>query len=181
MQSLVASLSLNNLIPFTIIFSSVYLSLNKISTPLDWQKKYPSGLAKTRPLRIGKNSTYPDWQKQYPSGLAKIVLLRFGKNSTPLDLAKLGPFRIGKIGTPPNWQNWDPSGLAKLGPLRIGKIGTLRIGKNGTLPDWYPSGSVIKAFQRLSKFSPITLPDKFSDAIMLFELTRKGVGCISFI
>ena len=46
-QSLVASLSLNNLKPLTIIFSSVYLSpLTKI-IPLRFDKKqYPSGLAK---------------------------------------------------------------------------------------------------------------------------------------
>ena len=138
-QSLVRSLSLNNLISFTIIFSSVYLSLNKIvplrigknSTPPDWQKQDPSGLAKTGPLRIGKNRTLPDWQNWDPSGLAKLVPLRIGKNRTPLD-----------------WQNWDPSGL---GPLRVYKI----------------------AFQRLSKFSPDTLPDTFTDAIMLFELTRR--------
>ena len=93
-QSLVPSLSLNNLIPFTTIFSSAYLSLNKIvpirigknSTPPDSQKQYPSGLAKTRPLRVGKNSTPPDWQKQDPSGLAKIAFQR---------PSKLGPFLIG--------------------------------------------------------------------------------------
>ena len=45
-QSLVPSLSLNNLIPFTIFFSSVYLILNKIVI-----------------LRIGKNRNLADWQK----------------------------------------------------------------------------------------------------------------------
>ena len=70
-QSLVPSLSLRNLIPFTILFSSVYLSLNKNSTPPDWQ-----------------NSTPPDWQKQDLSGLAKIVPLRIGKNNTPPDWQK---------------------------------------------------------------------------------------------
>ena len=79
----------------------------------------------------------------------------------------MGTLRIGKIGTLPDWQNWDPSGLAKLGPFWIDKI--------GTLPDWDPSGFVKIAFQRLSKFSRDTLPDTFSDAIMLLELTRKGV------
>ena len=71
-QSLVPSLSLNNLIPFTIIFTSVYLSLNKISTPPDWQK-------------YGKIGTLLDWQNWDTSGLAK-----------------LRPLRIGKIGTPPD-------------------------------------------------------------------------------
>ena len=185
-QSLVPSLTLNNLIPFTTIFSSVYLSLNKIvptrigknSTPPDWQKQYPSGLAKTIPLRVGKNSTPPDWQTQDTSGLAKIVPLRIGsigtladwQNWDPSGLAKLGPFRNGKNKTPLDWLNWYPSGLAKMRPFRIGKI--------ETLPDWQTwdlSGFIKIAFQRLSKNSPDTLPDTFSDAIMLFELTRKGV------
>ena len=133
MQSLVPSLSLNNLIPFTIFFSFVYLCLDKIV-----------------PLRIGKNRTPPDWQKQHHSGLAK-----------------LGSFRIGNIGTLPDWQKQDPSGLAKIRPLQIGK--------NKTPPNWVPSGFVKLAFQRLSKFSPDTLPEKFSDAIILLELPRKGV------
>ena len=104
-----------------------------------------------RPLRIGKIGTPPDWQKQDPSGLAN-----------------MGPLRIGKIGKPPDWQNWDPSGMTKIRPLRIGKI--------GTPPDWDPSGFVKIASQRLSKISPDTLPYTFPDAIMLFELTRKGVS-----
>ena len=137
MQSLVPSLSLNNLIPFTIIFSSVYLSLNKIvplrinkivphrigknKTPPDWQKQDPSGLAKTRPIWIGKSRNFPDWQNWDPSGLAK-----------------MGPLRIGKIGTPPDWQNWDPSGLR---PLR-----------SQSFPDTsktftrYPSGYVFRCY-----------------------------------
>ena len=134
MQSLVPSLSLNNLIPLTTFFSVVFLSLDKIIH-----------------LRIDKNSTPPDWQKWYASGLAKTRPLQIGKNKTPSD-----------------WQNWDPSGLAKTRPLRIGKI--------GTPPDWDPSGFVKIASQRLSKFSPDTLPDLFSYAIVLFELTRKGVS-----
>ena len=202
MQSLVPSLFLNNLIPLTIIFSSVYLHLNKKKplrigsncTPPDWQqhdpsglaKKYPSGLAKTVPLWIGKNSAPTDWQKQYPSELAKIVPLRTGKIGTPSDwqnwdpsgLAKLGPLRIGKIGTPPDWQSWDPFDWQKWDPSGLAKLGPHRIGKIGTPPDSYPSAFVKIAFQRLSNFSPDTLPDTFSDAIMLFELTRKGV--ISF-
>ena len=143
--------SLNNLIPFTIFFSFDFLSLDKILT-----------------LRIDKNRNPPDWQKEDPSGLAKIR--HFRQKQDPLGLAKTGPLRIGKIGTPPDWQNWDPCGLAKLGLLWIGKI--------GTPPDWQnwdPSGFVKIAFQRLPKFSPDTLPDTFSDAIMLFELTREGV------
>ena len=74
-------------------------------------------------------------------------------------MEKLGPLRIGKIR-----------------PLRIGKIEPLRVGKIGTPPDWDPSGFVKIASRRLSKFSPDTLLDTFSDAIMLFELTRKGVS-----
>ena len=116
MQSLAPSLSLNNLIPFSIIFSSVYLSRNKNSTPPDWQKQKPSGqkldpsgLAKIPLLRIGKNKTPPDWQNWDPSGLAKLGLSGF---------AKFGTLRIGKIGTPTVWQKWDPSGL---GPLRVCK------------------------------------------------------------
>ena len=147
----------------------------KTVPPPDLQKQYPSGLAKIVPFRIGKNSTPPDWQKLYPSGLAKTVPLRIGEKSTPPDwqkhdpsgLAKIVPFRIGKNSTPPDWQKLYPSGLAKTVPLRIGK--------NSTPPDWDPSGFIKIAFQRLSIFSPDTLPDTFSDAIMLFELTRKGV------
>ena len=45
-----------------------------------------------------------------------------------------------------------------------------------TPPDWDPSGFVKIASRRLSKFSPDTLPDTFSEALMLFELTRKGVS-----
>ena len=141
MQSLVPSMSLNNLIPFTIFFSFVYLSLNKNSTPPDWQNWDPSGLAKQDPTGLGKTG--------------------------PLRIGKIGPLRIGKIGTFSDWQNYDPSGVAKKRPFRIGKI--------GTLPDWDPSGFVKIAFQWLSKFSPDTFPDTFSDAIMLLELTRKCV------
>ena len=65
--------------------------------------------------------------------------------------------------------------MAKLGPSGLAKLGPLRIGKIGTLPDWYLSGIVNIAFQRLPKFSPDMLPNTFSDAILLFELTRKGV------
>ena len=190
MQSLVPSLSLNNIIPFTIFFSFDYLSLDKVvplqigknrtppdcqnSTPPDWQKQDPYGLEKIGPLRIGKNRnppdwphrTPPDWQKQDHSGLA---------NKDPSGIAKLGPFQIGKFGSLPDWQKQDPSGLAKLGHFRIGKIGTLPDWQNKTLPDWDPSGFVKIAFQRLSNFSPDTLPESFSDAIMLLELTRKGV------
>ena len=68
-QSLVPSLSLYNLLPFTIFFSFVYLSLDKIiplridknRTPPDWKNWDPSGLAKLGPFRIGKNKTPPDW------------------------------------------------------------------------------------------------------------------------
>ena len=79
MQSLVPSLSLNNLIPFITFFSFVYLShdkivplrIGKIGTPPDWQNCDPSRLAKLGPFRIGKigiiqdlqNKTPPDWQK----------------------------------------------------------------------------------------------------------------------
>ena len=93
-------------------------------------------------------------------------------------MAKLGPLRIGKIGTPPDWQNWDPTRLAKLGPSGLAKIVHFRFGKIGTPPDWQnwdPSGFVKIAFQRLPKFSTDTLPDTFSDDIMLFVITRKGV------
>ena len=142
MQSLVPSLSPNNLIPFTIIFSFIFLSLDK-----------------TIPLRIDKIRTPPDWQKKDPSGLAE-----------------LGPLRIGKNRTPPDLQNWDSSGLAKTRPLRIGKNKKLRDWQNCDPPDWDPSGLVKIAYRGLSKFSPDTLPDTFSDATMLFELTRKGVS-----
>ena len=110
MQSLVPSLSLNNLIPLTFFFSVVFLSLHK-----------------TIPLRVEKNKSPPDRQKQDPAGLAK---------RDPSGLVKTGPLRIGKNRTPPDWQNWDPYGLAKIGPLRIGKIRPLRISKIGTPPDW---------------------------------------------
>ena len=103
-----------------------------------------------RPLRIANIATLANWQNWDPSGLAN-----------------LGPFRIDQIETPPDLQKWDPSKLAKLGPFRIGKI--------GTLPDWDPSGFVKLGFQKFVKFLPDTLPDTFSDAIMMFELTRKGV------
>ena len=118
-QSLVPSLSLNDLLPFVIFLSSVHLILNKNSTSPDWQTQDRSGLAKIVPLRIGKNKTPPDWQKQYPSGFTKTGPLRIGKKI---------PLRIGKNSTPPGWQNQDPSELANLGPLRIGKI--------ETVPDW---------------------------------------------
>ena len=78
MQSLVPSLSLKNLITFTIFFSSVFLSLDK-----------------KIPLRIDKNRTPPDRQIQYPSGLAKLGPLRISKNKTPPDW---------QIGTPPDCQ-----------------------------------------------------------------------------
>ena len=81
MQSLVPSLSLYNLIPFTTFFSVVFLSLDKTI------------------IRIDKNMTPPDWQNQDPSGLAKW---------DTLGLAKIGPLQIGKIGTPPGWQNMTP-------------------------------------------------------------------------
>ena len=123
MQSLVPSLSFNKLLPYTIFFSSIYLSLNKNSTLPDWQKQDPSGLTKLVPLRIGKIKTPPDWQKQDPSGLAKT-----------------GPLRIGKIKTPPDWQNWDPSGL---GPLRFYKNNSLETFKTFTR---CPSGYVLRCY-----------------------------------
>ena len=115
MQSLVPSLSLINLIPFSIFFSFVYLSLDKNS-----------------PLRIGKNKnpldwqigTPPNWPKWDHSGLVKILPLLVGKNKTP-----------------PDWQNLDPSELAKLGPLRIGKNSFSGTFKIFTL---YPSGYVLR-------------------------------------
>ena len=93
MQSLVPSLSLDNLIPSAIFFSFVYLSHGKKKTlpkwqnrtPPDLQKKDTSGLANLRPLRIGTVRTLPHLQKKDSSG----------------------------------WQNWDPSGL---GPTRLEKI-----------------------------------------------------------
>ena len=109
MQSLVPSLSLNNLISLTTFYSVVFLSFDKLI-----------------PLRIDKNRTPPDWQNWDPSGLTK---------SDPSGLVKLGPLRIDKNRTPPDWQKQDPIGLAKTGPLRIGKIKPLRIGKNRTPPD----------------------------------------------
>ena len=117
------------------------------------QKQDPSGLVKTRPLRI-----------------AKIVPLRFGKNST---------LRIGKNSTPTDLQNWDPSGLAKLGPLRIGKIGTPPDWQNWDPPDWqietppdwkkqdpsglHPSSPVLSNYLRIARARPI----KFLRAITL--------------
>ena len=180
-QSLVPTLSLKNLIPFTIIFSSVYLSLKKstlpdckkqrpswignYSTPPNWQKQDASVLAKTGQLRIDKIGTPTDWQQQDPSGLAKAGPLRIGKIGTlpdwenwdPFGLAKLGSYPIGKIGTLPDWQNWDPSGL---GPLRICKI--------GTLPDWQnwdPSG-----------LGPRICKNSFSETSKIF--TRYPSGCV---
>ena len=53
-QSLVPSLSLNNLTPLTIIFSSVYLSPETKIIPLRVDKKtVPLRIGKIRPLRIG--------------------------------------------------------------------------------------------------------------------------------
>ena len=57
----------------------------------------------------------------------------------------------------------------------MGKLRPLRIGKNKTPLDLDPSGFVKIASRRLSNFSPDTLPDTFSDAFMLFEITRKCV------
>ena len=125
----------------------------------------PSGLAKFGPFRIGKIMSPPDWRIWDPSGLAKLGPFRIGKNRTLPDWQR----------TPQDWQFWDLSGLENLGPFRIGKLRPLRIGKIGILPDWDPSGFVKIACQRLLKISPDTLPDTFSDAIMLLELTRKGV------
>ena len=108
-----------------------------------------------------------DWQKQDPSGLAKLGPLRFGKNRTPPDWQNM---------TLPDWQKQDPSRLSKIETVQIGKNRTPLIGKIGepfglakfgTLPDWDPSGFVKIAFPGLLKFSPDTLPDTFSDAIML--------------
>ena len=79
MQSLVPSLTPNNLIPFTIYFSFVYLTFDKKGPLRICKKKDTSGLAKTGPLRIGKIRT---------PRIGKIV-----------------PFRIGKISTLPDWQN----------------------------------------------------------------------------
>ena len=140
MQSLVPSLSPNNLLPFTIYFSFVYLSFDENRTPLDWQKQDPSGLAKLGPLRFGKNRTppdwqnmtFPDWQKQDPSGLAKIGPFRIGKKRTPLIGKIIGPLRIGKV--------WDPSGL---GPLRVCKnsfYGTFKVFAR------YPSRYVLRCY-----------------------------------
>ena len=90
MQSLVPSLSLNNLTPLTIIFSSVYLSPQTKIIPLRVDKKqFPSGLAKIEPLRIGKIETPPDWD---PSGFVKTRPLRIG---TPPNQEKFGPLLIG--------------------------------------------------------------------------------------
>ena len=107
---------------------TVFLKLDFKNAFNSLAKKYPSGLAKLGPLRIGKIGTPPVWQNWDPSGLTKLGPLRIGKIGTPPDwqnwdssgLAKLGPLRIGNIGTLPDWQNWDPSGLAKLGLFRIG-------------------------------------------------------------
>ena len=54
MQSLVPSLTPNNLIPFTSYFSFVYLSFDKYRNVPEWQNSDPSELAKIGPLRIGK-------------------------------------------------------------------------------------------------------------------------------
>ena len=76
MQSLIPSLSLNNPIPFAIIFSSVYLGpFNKIIPLRVDKKQYPSGLAKIGPFRIGKIETPPDWD---PSDLVNIRTLLVG-------------------------------------------------------------------------------------------------------
>ena len=91
MQSLVPSLSPNNLIPLTTFFFVVFLSLAKIIA-----------------LQIDKDGTPPVWQKWDPSGLAKMGPLRIGKNRDPSGLAKMGPLRIGKNETLPDWQKWDP-------------------------------------------------------------------------
>ena len=64
-KSLVPSLTLNNLIPFTIYFSFVYLSLDK-----------------KVPLRVGKSGNLPDWQNWDRSGLAKLGPFRIGKYGT---------------------------------------------------------------------------------------------------
>ena len=145
MQSLVLSLSPNNLIPFTIYFYFVYISFDKNRTLPKWQSLDPSGLIKMGPLRIGKIGTPPDWQKKDPSGLAK-----------------LGPLRIGKSRNSPDWQNWDPSGLAKMGPFWIGI--------SRTPPDWQnwdPFGLAKLAFPGFFKISPVTIPDTLSDAVLL--------------
>ena len=78
MQSLDSSLTLNNLIFFTIYFSFVYFSfdkigplrIDKIRTLANWQKKYPPDWQKQDPFRIGKIGTPPDWD---PSGIVKIA------------------------------------------------------------------------------------------------------------
>ena len=99
MQSLVASLSLNNLTPLTIIFSSVYLNpLTKIISLRVDKKQYPSGLAKIGPLRIRKNFD--------PSGLGplRFVKLTFRIRS-PMLLCCL--YQLGKVCGP----SLDLSGL----------------------------------------------------------------------
>ena len=67
-QSLVPSLSLNNLIPLTTFYSVVFLSFDK-----------------RIPLRIDKNWTPPDWQNWDPSELTKLGPLRIDKKRTPPD------------------------------------------------------------------------------------------------
>ena len=84
-QSMVPSLSLNNLIPLTTFYSVVVLRFDKII-----------------PLRIDKNRTASDWQNLDPSVLTKLGPLRIDKKRT---------LRIGKIATPPDW---DPSALVKI-------------------------------------------------------------------
>ena len=132
MQSLVPSLSLNNLIPFTIFFSFVFLSLDK---------KYPSRLTKTGslriaklgPLRIGENKTPPNWQ-----------------NWDPSELAKIRPLQTGKVGTPPVW---EPSGFVKLSPPRRSKFSP------DTLPDTFPDAIMLFELTRKAVCFPKTLPD----------------------
>ena len=63
MQSLVPSLSPNKLIPFSIFFSFVYLSLDKIISLRIDKNRTPTDCHKSGPLRIGKNSFLPEWQK----------------------------------------------------------------------------------------------------------------------
>ena len=110
MQSLVPSLSVNNLIPLTIIFSSVLQSFNKTIPLRVDNKQYPSGLARIGPFRIGKIENPPVWD---PSELANIRPLRFGtppfcENKTPPDW---DPSEFEKIWTPPDW---EPSGFIKV-------------------------------------------------------------------
>ena len=72
MQSLIPSLSLNNLTPLTIIFSSVYLSplfKSKIVPLLVDKNSTPPDSQNIGPLRIGKIETPPVWD---PSELANV-------------------------------------------------------------------------------------------------------------